>query len=173
MRRGSAGFTMLELMTVITVLAILAAIALPGFGYLAANTKVKGASTELYLALIRARAESVKRNRGVAVVAASGDEDNWQAGWQIIADGNNDGDFADVASDDDRLIAEQGELQRVTIMMATDTLVFRPTGRLSDAAPSTAQPAFDVASSDPNHALRRCVSADLTGRPYIRQEACP
>jgi type IV fimbrial biogenesis protein FimT len=167
MRRGSAGFTMLELMAVITIMAILAALAIPGFGYLAANTKVKGASTELYLAMIRARSESVKRNRGVALVAISGDEDNWQAGWQVIADGDNDGAF-DPDDDDDRVVYEQGELKRVAITMADDTVVFRPTGRISGAAPE-----FDVASEDPEHDLKRCVSADLTGRPYIRTEACP
>lgn len=167
MRRGSAGFTVLELMAVITIMAILAALAIPGFGYLAANTKVKGASTELYLAMIRARSESVKRNRGVALVAISGDEDNWQAGWQVIADGDNDGAF-DPDDDDDRVVYQQGELKRVAITMATDTVVFRPTGRISGAAPE-----FDVASEDPQHDLKRCVSADLTGRPYIRTEACP
>jgi type IV fimbrial biogenesis protein FimT len=167
MRRGSAGFTMLELMAVITIMAILAALAIPGFGYLAANTKVKGASTELYLAMIRARSESVKRNRGVALVAISGDEDNWQAGWQVIADGDNDGAF-DPDDDDDRVVYQQGELKRVAITMADDTVVFRPTGRISGAAPE-----FDVASEDPEHDLKRCVSADLTGRPYIRTEACP
>lgn len=167
MRRGSAGFTVIELMAVITIMAILAALAIPGFGYLAASTKVKGASTEMYLALIRARSESVKRNRGVAVVATSGDENNWQAGWQIVADGDNDGVF-DPGDADDRVISTQGELKRVSIVMATDNVVFRPTGRVSGAAPE-----FDVASEDPEFELKRCVSADLTGRPYIRQEACP
>ena len=156
--RRSAGFTVLELMIVITIMAILASMAIPGFGYLAANTKVKGASTELYLALYRARAESVKRNRGVAVIATSGDEANWHAGWQIVADGNNDGDYLDTASDD-RIVATQSALLRVTISMDEDNVVFRPNGRISGAAPL-----FDVASDDPKHDIKRCVSADLTGK---------
>lgn len=169
MRGGSAGFTVLELMAVIAILAILAALAIPGFGYLSASTKVKSASTELYLAMIRARSESVKRNRGVAIVATSGDEDNWQAGWRVIADGDNDGVF-DASDADDRVVAEQGALQRVTITMDADTIVFRPTGRVSAAA----APEFSVTSADPEHAdLLRCVTVDLTGRPYVRQEACP
>ena len=102
------------------------------------------------------------------LVATSGAANNWQAGWQIIADDNNDGDYADVASSDDRLISEQGPLKRVSIVMADDNVVFRPTGRISGA-----QPEFDVGSDDPEFALKRCVSADLTGRPYIRTEACP
>jgi type IV fimbrial biogenesis protein FimT len=165
--RGSAGFTVLELMMVITIMAILAAMAIPGFGFLAASTKVKGASTELYLALYRARAESVKRNRGVAVIATSGSAANWHDGWQIIADANNDGDYADVGSDDDRLVAQQSA-QRVTISMDADNVVFRPNGRISGTAP-----AFDVASDDPEFELKRCVTADITGKPYIRTTVCP
>ena len=168
MRRG-AGFSLLELMVVLSIIGILVSIAIPGFGYLAASTKVKGASTELYLALIRARSESVKRNRGVQVIATSGDETRWDEGWRVIADQNNDGDYDDTASDDDRLIAEQGVLQRVTITMATDNVVYRPTGRISGAA----QPAFDISSEDTEYDnLERCVSADLTGKPYIKTEGC-
>ena len=168
MRRAAAGFTVLELMVTLTIMGILVAVALPSFGYLAASTKVKGASTELYLAMVRARSEAVKRNRGVAVKATSGDAANWQAGWQVVADANNDGDYDDVASDDDRVVFEQGELKRVAISADSDTVAFRPTGRISGNAP-----AFDIASEDPEHDLKRCVSVDLTGRPYIRQEACP
>lgn len=164
--RHAAGFSLLELMAVISIMAILTALAIPGFGYLAASTKVKAASTELYLAMVRARSEAVKRNRAVSVVAHA---DGWQAGWQVIADANNDGDFLDVATDDDRLIVEQGTLARVTVTMASTSVVFRPTGRISGAAPE-----FEVTSEDQDRKvdLLRCVQADLTGRPYVKPEAC-
>lgn len=166
MRRGAAGFTVLELLTVIAVMGILAAIAIPGFGYLAASTKVKGASTELYLAMVRARSEAVKRNRAAAVVAHA---DGWQAGWRVIADANNDGDFDDVAANTDRLVSTQGALARVTITMAGTSVIFRPTGRISGAVP-----AFQVTSEDQDRkvGLLRCVRTDLTGRPYVKPEAC-
>jgi prepilin-type N-terminal cleavage/methylation domain-containing protein len=179
MRRGAAGFTVLELLTVITVLAILAAIAIPGFGYLAASTKVKAASTELYLAMVRTRSESVKRNRSAAVVAHA---DGWQAGWQVIVDANNDGDFEDVGAGNDRLVSEQGELRRVAITLEPDCasppctmVVFRPSGRIADTVPEGASPpSFNVTAEDQDRKvdLLRCVRADLTGRPFVRPEAC-
>lgn len=167
MRLRSAGFTLLEMMVVISIIGILVAIAIPGFGYLAASTKVKGASTELYLALIRTRSEAVKRNRSVAIVASA---DGWQAGWQIIADTSPtppDGDF-DVGAGD-RLVIEQGELKRVSITSADDSIVFRPTGRVAGASP-----AFVVTSEDQDRKvdLKRCVFADLTGRPFVKSEGC-
>ena len=158
----------MELMSVISISGVLVSIAVPSFGYMAANTKIKSASTELYLALIRARAESVKRNRSVTIAAISGDENNWNAGWRIIADANNDGAFDDVAGGGDRLVIEQGDLQRINVIMAPDSVICRPTGRLSGA-----QPAVDVASADPAYDLKRCILADLTGRPYIMTTACP
>lgn len=150
---------------VMAIIGILASIAIPGFGFLAASTKVKGASTELYLAMVRARSEAVKRNRAVSIVA---NPDGWQAGWQIVADGNNDGDFDDTP-DPDRIVIQQGELKRVSITTADDSVVFRPTGRVSGAAP-----AFEVTSEDQDRKvdLLRCVEVDLTGRPYVKSEAC-
>jgi type IV fimbrial biogenesis protein FimT len=180
MRRGAAGFTMLELLTVIAVIGILVSIAIPGFGYLAASTKVKGASTELYLAMVRARSEAVKRNRAVSVRANAA---GWQAGWQVIADANNDGDFNDVAANADRLVASQGEVRQVSITLGPacgsppcTQVVFRPTGRIADNIDDGASPpAFDVTSEDKDRRvdLLRCVRTDLTGRPYVKAEACP
>lgn len=163
MHRAAAGFSLLELMLVIGIMAVLAALAIPGFGYLSANTKVKSASTELYLAMIRARSEAVKRNRGVSI---SADASGWQGGWQIIADGNNDGDYADTA-DDDPVVSEQGALKGVTVTEAggADSVVYRPTGRLPSGA---VVPQFQIQSDDPDHAgLQRDLTVDLTGRPYV------
>jgi len=167
-RRRAAGFTLLEMMAVIAIMGILAAIAIPGFGYLAASTKVKGASTELYLSMMRARSEATKRNRAVAVIATAGDKNAWASGWRVIADGNNDGDYVDTPTPD-RIVYEQGQLKQVTITSASDNVVFRPNGRVSGDAPE-----FQVTSEDQDRKvdLLRCVETDLTGRPHVKQEAC-
>jgi type IV fimbrial biogenesis protein FimT len=163
MRRVMAGFSLLELMLVIGILGVMATLAIPGFGYLSANTKVKSASTELYLAMIRARSEAVKRNRAVAVSANAA---GWQGGWRIIVDGNNDGDYVDTPTND-RIVLEQGTLKGVTVTEAggATSVVYRPTGRLPSGA---AVPQFNIVSDNPSHAsLQRDITVDLTGRPYV------
>ena len=82
-RRRLAGFSLLELMLTLTVLGILVSIAIPSFSYLAANTKMKGASTNLHLALLKARSEAVKRSSTVTITPTTGT--NWAGGWTMTA----------------------------------------------------------------------------------------
>lgn len=161
MRRATAGFTLLEMMIVVAIMGVLAALAFPSFRYLTSTTKVKGASTELYLALIRARNEAVKRNRPVTLTRSDA---NWQDGWRIIADTNNDGDFADA---DDRVVMETGAQARVTITSDEAGVVFLPSGRTQNS--DTIKLTITSAESA---STQRCVTADLTGKPYTKEGAC-
>jgi type IV fimbrial biogenesis protein FimT len=160
MRRTTGGFTIIELMIVITLLGVVTAIALPSFRYLTSSTKVKSASTELYLGLIRARNEAVKRNRLVSLTRHA---DGWQAGWRITADVDNDGSFTGTA---DRMVHETGAFTRVTITGAADSVVFLSSGRISSGLPEFTVTSEEIAT------MQRCISADLTGRPYTKEGAC-
>lgn len=160
MRRATSGFTVLELMMVIAILGVLAAVAFPSFRYLSSSTKVKSASTELYLALIRARNEAVKRNRLVALTKNAA---GWQAGWQIIADDDNDGAFTSA----DRMVHETGAFPRISITSAQDSVVFLTSGRIQ----GNVVPEIEVTSEETS-SMQRCISADLTGKPYTKEGGC-
>ena len=62
------GFTLLELMVAIAVLAILATVGVPSFRALIQNNRVTTQANELVSALSFARTEAVKRGRNVEVV---------------------------------------------------------------------------------------------------------
>lgn len=66
--RSQRGFTVIELMTVIAIVAILAAVAAPSFKQLIATQRVRGASSALSESLWVARAEALKRNTDVGFV---------------------------------------------------------------------------------------------------------
>lgn len=78
--RPQRGFTLIEAMTVIAVLGIVAAIAAPSFRSFLAASRLRGAANEAYADLQYARMETVQRNRAMSVtfsadgyfVAASG-----------------------------------------------------------------------------------------------------
>jgi len=63
-----AGFTLVELLVTLAVLALLLVAAVPGFGVWMANASVRTTAEELQNALRLAQAEAVRRNRQVALV---------------------------------------------------------------------------------------------------------
>lgn len=69
----SRGFTIIELMVTIAVLAILITVAIPGFESMIEKRRLIGATESIYSDLQFARSEAVKRSRDVVVtVVASG-----------------------------------------------------------------------------------------------------
>lgn len=86
-QRKLSGFSLVELMVVISILAILAGIGVPSFNEMIASQKVKAAASALYDSLLLARSEAIKRNGTVTISINSSDLAN---GWRVLlADGTN------------------------------------------------------------------------------------
>lgn len=68
------GITVLELMIVVAIVAILAALALPSLLNFSREHKVRGKAQELYYFMQNARSEAVKRNQTVYVNFQTGDD---------------------------------------------------------------------------------------------------
>ncbi|MGH8460237.1 MAG: GspH/FimT family pseudopilin [Stenotrophobium sp.] len=105
MQSHGAGFTLLELLVTIMVVAIGAAVAVPSFTHVLGNSRLAAYTNELSTALALARSEAVKRNLPVGLcrsanatasvpscVSGTG-TGGWEIGWIVFADVDHDGKY--------------------------------------------------------------------------------
>jgi type IV fimbrial biogenesis protein FimT len=76
----SSGFTVIELVVTVAIVAVLASLAGPSFNEYLATQRIKNASFDLVAALSFSRSEALKRNANVNVCASGTD---WASGWAI------------------------------------------------------------------------------------------
>jgi type IV fimbrial biogenesis protein FimT len=88
--RGHAGFTLIELMVTLVVLAIVVTIAVPSFARIIENNRMTAAVNALTDAIQLARSEAVKKRLSVVVcsrnAAGNGcaETTDWSAGWLVV-----------------------------------------------------------------------------------------
>ena len=152
--RASRGFTLPELLIVITVLSVLLAIGVPSFVDLVRNQRVKSASFDLFSSLTVARSEAILRNTNVTITPAS--TSNWANGWTVT--------YVDGTST--VTVREQNAFTNITISGPT-TLVYRGSGRLSGSASTQ----FQLTATGTG-VTTRCITVDLSGRPVTKASAC-
>lgn len=145
-RKRSRGFTAVELMVVVVIVAILGMIAMPAFNEMIERQRAKNAAVDLYVALTRARSEALKLNQNVTVAPVSS---NWGLGWQIT---NASG-----------TVLEAHEAVRGLTIGGPASVVYRSSGRVQGGGLFTIT--GDYASST------RYICLDLSGRPSINTTA--
>lgn len=150
--RPSKGFTLVELMVVVAVLAIISAIAMPSFTEVIESQRMKGAATDLMIVMTRARSEAIKRNVNVTVTPKSGD---WAGGWQI----------ADPAGSG-AMIEDHGAIRGGITISGPGSVVYQGSGRVQGGS----APSFTISGSATSSV--RCVAVDLSGRPSVKAGSC-
>jgi type II secretory pathway pseudopilin PulG len=138
----ASGFSLIELLIIMTLLAIVAGVAIPNFQRLVQANRAQGATEELLAQLQFARSEAVVRNRIVTVENLSGTDGRWDQQIRIYVSGNQTPNRAFVppssppaAGDDVELRFHEG-MNNVTLTAIGDARVeewisFRPNGTLA------------------------------------------
>lgn len=142
----NGGFSVLELMIVVAIVGLLAAVALPSFQQVLALARIKTVASDIHLSLMRARSEAIKQNTNITVAATGG---SWLSGWTVSNNVENH-----------EAIGGSG----VTIS-GTANITYTPNGR------TTSYPvAINLTSS--NIAIVRCITVGLSGQPLIKDSTC-
>lgn len=146
------GFTLIELMVTVSLLAILAGLATPSFREMVASQRLRTAAFGLVSDLTLARSEAVKRGASVSLTPVS---DAWAGGWRVRLVGGAD------------VLSEQKPVgQGVVFSTAATEVVFDRNGR--STAANTVR--FQLAATGSKY---RCISIDPSGRPKSVAVECP
>lgn len=156
-RQTASGFTLIEAMVAIAVMAVLLTIAVPSFKNATLGSQLRAAANDLAAAAFMARSEAIKRNAVVTLCMSADGETcsasgGWEQGWAILLAGT--------------------PLQRHTAAPAglkitagaVTSVSFQPTGAGATAA------VFKVCRATPSVGREeRVVTIDATGRPWIKR----
>jgi len=105
-RRQGAGFTLIELMVTMVLLAVMLTLAAPSFITFQRNAELTSTANSFVAALSAARSEAMKRQLDAYVIPAGGTQ-LWTNGWVVFVDTNNNQTYD---SGTDLLIVQQDAL---------------------------------------------------------------
>lgn len=175
-RRNSAGFTLIELIVVLTIAGVLLGVALPSFRSFVANNRLSAQSNELLGDLHFARSEAIRRGTRITICKSSNPtaasptcdastSNPWTTGRVIFIDGGTVGTI-DTAAPADEILRVRGSLEGSNRLLGDSNngspirIIYRETG-ITESLASLA----GLASSVSDAQLRLC---DLRGATFGR-----
>ncbi|WP_407945269.1 GspH/FimT family pseudopilin [Paraburkholderia antibiotica] len=175
-RSSHAGFTLVETLAVITLLVVMAVMAVPSFAAWQVRDQVDARSKALLSTLAYARSEALRRGARVTVCRidaaraclasgqpCAGGVADWACGWAVFAE--RGGKLS--------LLRAQAPLKTVSITgVQTDLTFTPPAGQLIGSFRS-----FEIAPRTPAASMqgdlwRRCIRIAAGGRARISDGAC-
>ncbi|NDP48692.1 MAG: prepilin-type N-terminal cleavage/methylation domain-containing protein [Sulfuriferula multivorans] len=123
------GFTLVELLVVLTIGSILLSIAIPGYAFLLSGSRLTTVTNDLVSALHLARSEAIKRGTRVticktgspmAVPPSCDGAANWQDGWLVFVDGGVRG----VIDSGDTVLWSKDRASEATTITASNFTLF-------------------------------------------------
>ncbi|GAB3381799.1 GspH/FimT family pseudopilin [Spongiibacter taiwanensis] len=147
-RSSTSGYTLLELMVTLAIVAILASVAVPSFTDFVRSQRLRSVAVDLNSSLQLARSEAVKRNTNVTVARGGS---SWVDGWTVAVGGTT--------------LRSQGAVSGVNITGSANSFNFRSNGRIDNTVN------FALVS-DGNASLAKCLRVSLSGSSVVDDGGC-
>ncbi|WP_417788109.1 GspH/FimT family pseudopilin [Stutzerimonas xanthomarina] len=153
------GFTLIELMVTIAVLAIMIAIAVPSFTSLIHNNRTTSLHHEILGAIQLARSEAVKRRKDVVICRtenqnACADGTNWAVGWLVMEVGGD-------------VVKVWDPVTRMALTGPNAGVVFHGSG-MAEAAAN-----FTATTPSCTSGTKYTIGVSLTGSATTNKTGCP
>jgi type IV fimbrial biogenesis protein FimT len=168
--KAQRGFTVIELMLTITILALLLGLAVPSFLSTVRNNRLIAQNNEFVGALNYARSEALKRSDFVSVCASadqltcSGSLD-WTTGWVVFDDPNSNGDLDGAET---VLQAWPAGPAEYTLTATNQSFV-----RFGSSGMSAGAEIFDLVRTGCVGPYARRINVSVVGRVSTATVACP
>ena len=172
--KTNKGFTLIELMVTLVVVAILLTVAIPSFRSIVQNNRAITQANELITAINLTRSEAIKRGRSIFICGstdqATCDTNNWALGWIVVEDTDANGSYT--SGGDTNVLRVWNAMPTGTTLTnsgSVTTIRYLSSGLTDLAATNT----FTLTISDCTGNNGRTITVLTTGRPNVSSTACP
>ena len=176
--RRSLGITLIEILVTLTIIAILAVIAVPSFNGMIQRARTQSEANSLVNDIQFARSEAIKRGQPVSLCASLDgatctNGNAWDVGWIVFNDANSSGT---VDTGSDTVLRVRAHLTGGDTFTAAASSVIKALTYSRDGfamnLPNNGAFKFTLSTSPANSTATRCVTVNMVGRAVQTGGAC-
>ncbi|WP_031255978.1 GspH/FimT family pseudopilin [Curvibacter lanceolatus] len=167
--RLQQGFTLLELLVSIAIVAIMVRLAVPSYQFIINSSRISGELNGLLTSFQFARAEAVRRGLSVTVCSSANgtscsSTNNWKSGWLVFVDVNNNASL----DAGDTVLRQQATLASANTVVADNSVSTVRFNREGIAAGLPADPVTFTFTPPSNASTqKRCLAVGAAGRMTV------
>lgn len=170
-KNNSHGFTLIEMMVVLTILAIFGSIAAPSFSSLVRSNRISGKTNNLSSAIRTAKSESIKQGKNFTLCASTDYEkcsnsNEWNTGWIIFPDEENK---KEPTKSSEIILIQKSFAENDQISSNNSSISINHEG-FAFNLPTAGHIKFTFKTSPNDESAQRCLTINQSGTPAITKK---